>query len=350
MRITVAQCRPILLRYTGALNVFLDRLNLTTLRLLQSGNWPNSKHTLVFSIHLTDDNKAFITLPWQYETIIAAVVLRQNDEASRRCGYPLALRDEWYGFLTSGPGYTDNPLYNWDNGLIPEIDRFTTFKDWSTPKFLRLKFSATEANGLIFNIRGELNGQPVYSGTGSGTYEGENLTTAGAATLTTVSQFSSPPSAIVKPPTYGICSLYTWDGVTETLVARYMPEETYPQWRRYRVPACSGWTEADPGQILAVCKRQWTPVSNDNDEVVPGNLGALRFGMEALLKEDNQDFPRAEEWWGKAYQLLANEVEDDTGAGADTPVQVADSFGLGCGGVGIGYGNAGWGGDGWGYQ
>lgn len=342
MRITVAQARPYLLRYVGAQNSFLDQLNLTTMRLIQSGNWPNSKNTVIFDIHVTDDFKAFITLPWQYETVLAAVVLRANDDQSRRCGWPLQIRDEWFSYLPGGVGFTQDARFQWGNGLIPEIDRFTTFKDWATPKFLRLKFAATEANGLVFNIRGEYLGQPIYTGTGSGTTEGENLVTVGATTLTTTSQFSKPPSAIVKPSTYGVVSLYTWDGVTEELVARYMPEETFPQWRRYRVPACSNWTEADPGQLLTICKREWTSVSNDNDEVVPGNLGALRFGMEALLKENAQDFTRAEEWWGKAYQLLANEVEDDQGAGATSPVQVADSFMMADGAY-----NGGWNGNGY---
>lgn len=328
MRITVAQARAQLNRYTGYQNTFLDRLNLTTQRLLQSGNWPNSKNTVIFDIYLRDDNTAFITLPWQYETVLAAVILRQNDEQSRRCGYPLQVRDEWYSYLPGGIGYSNNAKFNWWNGIIPEVDRFTTFKDWITPKFLRFKFAAAEANGGIINVRGKFNDQIIYTGAGASTIEGENLTIAGAITLTTTSQFQEPPYALVKPQTYGVVSMYTWDGVTEELVARYYPQETYPQWRRYRVPACSGWTEGDPGQLLAVCKREWTPVSNDNDEVVPGNYGALRFGMEALTKEDAQDFPRAQEWWEKSYDLLAKEAEDDTGAGADTPVRVADSFGM----------------------
>lgn len=328
MKITLAQAQAPLLRYVGYNNSYAERVNLVTQRLIQSGNWPNSKETVVFSVHLRDDNRAFITLPWQYETVLAAVMLRQNDEQSRRCGFPMNIRDEWFSYLTSGPGFTSDARFQWGNGIIPEVDRFTTFKDWVTPKFLRLKFAATEANGLIFNIRGNLDGQPIFTGAGANTIEGENLTTVGATTLQTTQQFSSPPYAIVKPATYGVVSMYTWDGVTEELVARYMPQETLPQWRRYRVPACSGWTEGDPGQLLAVCKREWTPVSNDNDQIVPGNLGALRFGLNALLSEDSQDFARSEEQWQKAYELLANEAEDDTGANTHTPVQFADSFGV----------------------
>lgn len=339
---TFGQAQALLSRYTGAGNQFGDRLNLACQRLIQSGNWRTTKDIVVFQVHLNADNTAFITLPRQYNTVEAAVVFRsdQANDQTRRCGFPMAIRDEYYSFLGSGVGYINNAIYNWGNGFVPETDRFTTFADWIIPVKLRFKFAAVEAAGTI-NVRGISGGQPIYTGSGSGTIEGENLTISGASTLTTVSSFDIPPYSLVKPVTYGVVSMYTWDGVTETLVARYDPSETVPQWRRYRVPACSGWTVADPGQFLAICKREWVQISNANDPVIPGNLGALRFALEALLKEDSQDFTKAEQWWGKAFQLLANEAEDDTGPNAFTPVQVADSYMMADGTY---QGYAGWGG------
>ncbi len=328
---TFAQARTLLSRYTGSGNSFQDRLNLACQRLIQSGNWRTTKDVLVFQVHLNDDFTAFVTLPRQYNTVESCVVLRPNNDQSRLCGYPLQIRDEYYSFLGSGIGWTNNALYRWADGFIPETDRFTTFKNWVIPAQLRFKFAATEANGGIINVRGISGGQPIYTGTGANTIEGESLTIAGASTLTTTSFFDIPPYSLFKPVTYGIVSMYTVVSGVETLVARYDPTETSPQWRRYRVPACSGWTEADPGQFLAICKREWVPISNDNDPVIPGNLGALRFALEALLKEDSQDMTKAEMWWGKAQALLANEAEDDTGANAHTPVQVADSFMMGNG-------------------
>lgn len=315
--------------------MFIDRLNLACERLVKDGNWRSTKDAVGFQVHLNDDFTAFITLPRQYNTVEAAVVFRfQNqDDNTRRCGFPLQLRDPWYSFLGSGPGYSTDARFRWGDGFIPENGRFTTFKDWIVPAKLRFKFAAVEAAGMI-NVRGISGGQTIYTGSGASTIEGENLTISGNATLTTTSFFDIPPYGLVKPSTYNVVSMYTVDAVSgaETLVARYDPSETVPQWRRYRVPACSGWTESDPGQFLAICKREWVTVSNDNDTVIPGNLGALRFALEALLKEDAQDFTKAEQWWGKAAQLLANEVEDDTGDNAHVPVQVQDSFGMGNGG------------------
>lgn len=330
---TVAQARTLLSRYTGQGNVFVDRLNLACERLVKSGNWRSTKDAVVFQVYLRDDNTAFITLPRVFNTVEAAVVFRfqQQDDNTRRCGFPMAIRDSWFSFLDSGPGYTTDARFRWGNGFIPENDRFTTFKDWVIPAKLRFKFAATEANGGIINVRGLSGGQPIYTGSGASTIEGENLTIAGSTTLTTTSSFDLPPYGLVKPTTYGVVSMYTFDGVTETLVARYDPTETVPQWRRYQVPACSGWTESDPGQFLAICKREWVTVSSDYDTVIPGNLGALRFGLSALLREDAEDFTKAQQYWGAAMQLLANEVEDDVGDNTHVPVQVQDTFMIGTG-------------------
>jgi len=345
--ISLAQARVMLDRYKGQNNDFTERVNLVTERLDKAGNWRSTKDTVVFQVHADEFRNAFITLPQQYNTILAGVYLNsRNQDASelRLCGYPFQVRDEYYSFMTDGPGFSRDGRYNWGFGFIPEIDRFTTFRNWYTAKFLRFKFATAEANGGIINVRGKLNGQDIYTGAGANMIEGENLTIAGATTLTTTKQFDEIPYSLVKPITYGPVSMYTWDGVTETLVARYDPRETVPQWRRYRVPACSDWTESEPGQCLTVCKREWMVIGNDNDPVVPGNIGALKFGLQALLKEDAQDFVRADELWNMAFKLLANEAQDDTGAGTAMPASVVDSFGMAVmdNGWGGGY-NQGWG-------
>ncbi len=333
MATTLLQAQTILARYVGYNNSSVDRLNLASQRLIQDGNWRGSKETVLFAVHPDEQERAFITLPRIYNTVLAGVFYRQNDANTLRCGWPVQVQDSWFSFLQTGPGFQDQGRFRWGQGIIPEVDRFVTFKDWITPKFLRLKFSTTEDNGLIFNIRGKYLDEIIYTGAGASMIEGENLTTNGS-TLTSTSQFDSIPYELFKPITHGPVKMYTWDGVTEVHVATYAPTETLPQWRRYRVPACTEWTDDNPGFFLGICKREWQPISNANDLVVPGNLGALRFGLQALLKEDAEDYERANQLWQQAFQLLANESEDDTGSGANVPVQVADSFLLNYGTMG----------------
>lgn len=325
---TLAEVRTLLSRYAGANNDFEDRLNLARERLMKSGNWKATKVKTVFNVFPDASNRAVVTLPRSLNTILAGLYL--NTAGDCVYGYPLPVRNGWYSFSSGGPGYFTDSRYRWRQGIEPEEGWFNTFADWTTPKKLRLKFAATEANGLIFNLRGVNASGPIYTGAGVNTIEGENLTTAGATTLTTTSDFSEPPYAVAKPVTYGRVSMYTFDGVTETLVAIYDPSERTPMWRRYRVPGCTDWTEADPGQFLAICKRAYVPVASDFDEVIPGNLGALRFGLTALLAEDSRDFARADQEWATAERLLTTEAADDEGAGAQGSVQVDDTFHMHC--------------------
>lgn len=328
---TLAEVRTLLSRYAGANNDFEDRLNLARARLMKSGNWRDTKAKVIFNVYPDANNAAVVTLPKSLNTILAGVYL--NSVTGGSCGYPLPVRNSWYAFSSGGPGYAGNSLYRWSVGFEPEEGWFTTFSDWTTAKFVRLKFATTETNPSQFYVRGNLNGQPVYTGTGAAMIEGEKLTYTGA-TVTSASQFDEPPYEFVKPATNGRVSMYTWDGTTETLVAIYDPTETVPQWRRYRVPGCSQWTEADPGQFLTICKRAYVPVTSDQDEVIPGNIGALTFGLDALLSEDARDYARAKQLWADAKELLTEEVSDDTGAGAEGAVQVADDFAM-CGVGGI---------------
>lgn len=338
--ITLSQAQAMLARYVGVNNNSAERINLVCERLMKAMNARSTKETVLFRVYPDELGRGFITLPRQYNTVLAGVLLRTSEDGLR-CGVPLPVQQDWYSYLETGPGFSDQAKNNWGSGFLPEVDRFTTFKNWETPKYIRLKFATAQAAGT-YNIRGKNQlDETIYTGTGVNMIEGEDLETSGASTLTTTSLFIEPPYGVSKPNSYGPVKMYTWDGSVEELVAVYDPLETVPTLRRYRIAACTEWTEEDPGFYLAVCKREWLPIGSPNDRVIPGNIGALRFGLNALLSEDSQDFARSEEQWQKAYDLLAKEEADDTGAATHTPVQVADTYMLG---EGAGYG---WGGNGY---
>lgn len=85
---------------------------------------------------------------------------------------------------------------------------------------------------------------------------------------------------------------------------------------------------------IAVVELAYTPLVNEDEECIPGNLGALKKGLQALLKEDAEDDPRALAKWAECENLLSREMERDTGAGAQGKVMISDDFdmaGLGSG-------------------
>lgn len=333
--LTLAEALSLLTRYSGANNSFTERLNLVCARLIPAGNWRLTKNRVSFNVFLRADHAAFITLPRTFNTILAGAAVQGCNDSSY--GAPMPVRNGWYGFSPTGIGLVEDARYRWGHGFEPEEDRFTTFADWSDNLRLRFKFETTETAGTII-VKGTLNGEVIRTGTGPGNIEGVAVPYTGA-TVTTTQLFSTAPYQIVKPVTNGRVSMYTWDGTTETLVAIYETGETNPGWRRYRVPACASWTEGDPGQFITICKRAYVPVVRSNDEVIPGNIGALRFGLEALQKEDSQDWPAAELLWDRALRLLAADVADDDGAGVAQTVAVEDALCMGT--IGSGYGMGG---------
>jgi hypothetical protein len=228
--------------------------------------------------------------------------------------------------MQEGAGFSNNQEYAWSRGAVPINSNFTTFADWTDPRYLRLKFETSEAAGT-FIFKGTLNGVRIYSFINSVWSEGCPLDYTGTTTVTTTQLFDAIPYQIVKPITKGRVSLYTVDLLgAEQLVAIYDPTETNPAWKRYKVPECSKWTSTVPGYYVTICKLAFNAVTNDNDELVLGNIGAYKKGLQALLKEDNEDYQRANQLWADAKKILADEVGDDTGYGADDVVQLSDDF------------------------
>ena len=328
--LVLSEARTFLSQYVGSGIDFTTRLNLACERLIKSGNWRNTKVQVIFSAYPDASGAATITLPRNFNTVLSIAPLPASDTV----GKPLSVRNSWYEFHSGGPGFIANQTTQWSRGLVPVNGRFTTFADFTDCK-LKIVTEHAESGSIIF--KGQSGGAYIFS-TFNSIYQGGvalSLSTSGA---TTSIAFDVPPFTVVKPVTVGRVWLYAVAAdLSETLVAVYAPGETGIAWPRYKVPVNATATQAAPNQYVAICKRAWVPVSNDSDEVIPGNLGALRYALQALSKEDAEDYGRANAlWYGDtrsktvgAFQLLEQEVEDDTGAGAEGNIQVADDFHIG---------------------
>lgn len=97
---------------------------------------------------------------------------------------------------------------------------------------------------------------------------------------------------------------------------------------------------SESGNFICILKAEYQPVSGDNDILAISNLGALRLGLEALQKEDAQDWVNANRLWKMAKELLSDEASDDIGPQAEATVQVEDIFNV----AQIGCTNDAWGG------
>lgn len=82
--------------------------------------------------------------------------------------------------------------------------------------------------------------------------------------------------------------------------------------------------------FVVIAKKAFVPLVNDDDELLIGNWGALRLGLQALLAEDANDFERSDQLWAQAKRFLVQEEENLVGAGAEGVISVSDDFEMQC--------------------
>lgn len=233
------------------------------------------------------------------------------------------IRGPWFEFAGSGWGVGDAVG---GGGLQDAGDGFTCFRDITEDSYLRVKTELAETALAEMLFRGlDENEEPIYTGTGTAAYEGVKLVIGSALTTTTTQQFSSIPSIIQKPVTYGPVRLYAVSvaDATETLIGMYDPGDTAPSFRRYRLSCTS-----DSTTVHAMCKRRHVPVVADADEIIPGNINALELGLQGRRYDLANDPETAARYWGDAFALLNAELGEFHG-GATPRMQFERGMSLG---------------------
>lgn len=146
----------------------------------------------------------------------------------------------------------------------------------------------------------------------------------------TTQQFTELPE-IQKAVTTGPVLLYAVDvdSSEATLIASYAPGETIPAYRQYAVDGI--WSDADSDEdpvVTAICKLGFTAAVADADLVVPGNIGALKLGLQSIQFEDKVDPANAKIYMDNAVRLLDSELAE-LQAGETPSIQFDRSFGAG---------------------
>lgn len=80
--------------------------------------------------------------------------------------------------------------------------------------------------------------------------------------------------------------------------------------------------------FIVVCKKAFKRLRDENDELPIDNLGALRQGFEAMLREDSGDIPRSNDLWAKAIGLLQRKEENETSAAAQGTLSMEDDYNM----------------------
>lgn len=286
------------------------RINELCERFFVSGKWKG----MLVEVSL-DATEGYVTLPRRCESILGITVQKA----------PRTPFGRWYSFSPGGPGEVDLESYSGPDVVVDQGDGFVTYKDSPYESFrLRLKVpNASDRNdGNSVIIKGtDSTGKTVYNSDGE-----EGLVVNLSASENTTTQYFSTITSITKSPTLGYVTLWAVDASNaETQIGDYEPGETNISYRRYRV------TRADTSEVPtvnALCKRRYVPVVSENDDVIPGNMGALKLGLISLKYEDTNDLERATEYFTRALSLLNAELREQRGGQINTMRFSPHGFGL----------------------
>lgn len=311
-QITVADARKYLYKEVDASDpnstLFIPALNEACERLTNSGYWKSS----VEYVKIPSSSKGFFTLPRQYASVLAG----------RYRGLPQMMFTQFYPFSISGAARRedlDDKKYL--DSVMHELgDGFVTQDDIKTASRLRISiFSPVDALKNIRLFGTDSLGNPVMDMQGR---PGINVTTADPTVDTGI--YFSEITGIEAPVMVSPWILSAIDPVEYNLGV-YQPGELRPCYKRYH-------TGVRDKPIECLAARRFIPLVNETDWVYPGNISALRYGLQMLAFEAAGQQEQAEAAYQGAMRFLNEEARYARGGSQPT----INYYSINAGGVQIG--------------
>lgn len=292
-QLTVAQLR----QQIGSLfrtSDFLGYLNQACERVINSGLW---KGNIGYAAFPSVDE--YFTLPYPFLSVIGSQWFRA----------PVPVFGQFHEFLPGGPG---QPLPNQPpNGIIQDIgDGYPTIVDPPTAgSTLLIKPDLLIDSGKTFRFYGISNGREIFDVNGMGMDVVVNYPSSSVATVfDTVTGIQVPVDSTTGASSMvGGWTLYSIaPDSTQTQLGYYYPNETRPCYRRYGIGVTSASNSTVPFAVTVLVRRRYMPVYKETDWVYPGNVGALKFAMQAIDSESAKN--PAQPFWDQCYNILNQEL------------------------------------------
>ena len=240
---------------------------------------------------------------------------------------PYPVRNGWFEFLESGYGIRCATEFCEPNAL--DAGTACTFDDINTAgndKKLKLYGTVAESAGLTFGVLGyDQNGEWIRTQVGGVWTDGEWMTVPTDPLVPYISSFYySTITSIIKPVTAGDLKLYEYDAglLTQRQIGLYESDETRPHYRRTLVGGIDNCTTAQT--VSAMVKKEFVPVRHgyDNDQLMIGNMPALKEMMTAIYKEEADNLEAAAVHEAKARKLMDDEASHYLGPAQKIPLRV----------------------------
>lgn len=302
-RLTVAKVRaalaPLVTPDELDSQLFLDVLNEVCERYINNAKWKGTLMEITFN-----GAAGFVTLPFNYAAALAGTFIR--------CPFPIFT--QYHTYVENGPGNIEQ-AFKWAGILLDMGDGFVTEVDIPEGNggVLRLHSIASDDSTTVRVYGRDLDDNIIYDSDGN---EGEEVTLTAPSVVTTNNY--SKVTGFVKPHTKGPVRMGVVQPTTvELTLAVYQPIETVPCYHRYQTGQVQEEQNVENG-VRLLCNRRFIPMEAETDFVIPGNLAALRNGVQAWLSENATDYPAADAAWNRGIDFLNDEAKTFRGGGRPT--------------------------------
>ena len=264
----------------------ISRINEATEELMAYEDWPGVVDRYLFQV-----NNGNIILPYFLERIMGVAI---NN-------IPYEMKSPWFEFVEYGPGPQSG--CNWVDSVIDrdETPIQVAFPCGTSLSLYTVAQLDEDVNGVrpTLLVQGRLQNQrEVRSFSGTSWISGEELDINGVTppyTFAGTAQFFDI-TGVVKPETNGYVELWGTDGINNTMLAAFAPEETNPSYHAYFLPrltecgcCCPGTNGTKTFTVLVRARKRFIAVANDDDPLIISNLPALKMMTMAIQKREVSD-------------------------------------------------------------
>lgn len=249
-----------------------------------------------------------VTLPRDVGTVLGVDV----------CGQPTLLQDQFFRYHINGPGANAGPC------VITEMGQVCTYRDPSAACYLIAEVtSAADNNKKLRVYANDVNGNKIFSAGPDGKlYEG--------FLVPMIFGFAQrnpniPPLGkiyrITKDVTKDYVSLIAInasDGVSQTKIGLYEPQETLPQYRRIKVPHKT--------EVLVKYKKATLDIRSLDDWISIDNSEALEIACRAVKFRSDDKYSAARTAEEEASRILSEDTQAKLPSGPRVPQIVNGVF------------------------
>lgn len=291
----------------------VDLINEATRRLLRRGDWIETVVPVFLCVY-----NGCLVMP-RYVLEVRELNL---------CNREIPVRNGWWEFLSWNQNYPANWnawIGSWcgQSGGLNAQGMSPVFQDiQGEGRTVRAYPRCLADIGKTMRIFGmDNNGQPLIT---------KNVTTGEitqGALLTIANPFGSTSTFvrsidyIVRDQTTCIVDVYAYNATTNLLeeLAHYQPTETTPTYSRYKLnvawpygaSTCSSPCNGRKG-VVAMVKLRFVEAEQDYDLVMVPNVDALKLMIQAINREDANDWQNARELEKQAIEILNREIESQS--------------------------------------